>query len=112
MDREEIGTYGVNPDTSAGIKECFSRSNAEAAKRDEQRKRDSKLVGYVGTHGINVNDVFGQTDYKICALREILGYSGLVTGENRTSTVLEDCRPERVGIVFKKEYQAAARRLN
>ena len=93
-----------------GMQRSATRKEIERSERIRQsyhkQSRDATFVTEVDNRGVNIDNIFLDTDPKIELLRDY-GYLGLVTGERRTSTVLEDCNPARIGIVAKRLYYSA-----
>ena len=109
VEAEDEDLYSMG-EMEMGMQRAATRKEIERSERIRQsyhkQSRDATFVTEVDNRGVNIDNIFLDTDPKIELLRDY-GYFGLVTGERRTSTVLEDCNPARIGIVAKRLYYSA-----
>jgi hypothetical protein len=109
---------GVTPEDSYMVpdslplpqKRDFEKSR-KANKLTDRQRGLVELAQKTKHVGINVDNIFADTEAKAGLLREALGYRNLTTGRgndgSRQSVPLMDASPERIGKVFRERFIAA-----
>jgi len=80
------------------------------SKLKNRATRDRELVDAINFARLNFKSPESSLNEKERILREVLGYERLRTGKGQF-TPLEDCKPTRINMMLKKEYNLAIKRM-